>query len=167
MLDALPGSARLWLFALDGEASARLVSTVNAFCETWTSHGRAVTAAAEALASGRVLAVAALISEVDVNAGVSGCGIDAMQHAVETAVAAFGLTLTPPLAVSYFDAGHGWRSVGRAAFRRLVSAGEAGSGTRVLDLTPGTLGALRAAGGTERPAGASWHAAAFGLVPAV
>lgn len=158
--DALPDSARLWLFAFDGDVPEALAADVRAFCAQWTSHGRPVTARAEAL-SGRVLAVAARISEADVNAGVSGCGIDAMQHAVEAAAERHGQTLAPALAVTYRDAAGVFQTVARPAFRRLVRSAEAGAATRVLDLTPATLGALRAAGGAERTAGDAWHATAF------
>ena len=160
MLDALPDSARVWLVALDGDAPAALLADVRAFCDAWTSHGRPVAAAADALAGGRVVAVAALISEADVNAGVSGCGIDAMQRAVETAAQAHDLAVAPALSVTYRGA-DGWKTASRPAFRRLVRSGEVGAETRVLDLTPTALGALRAAGGAERAAGEAWHATAF------
>ena len=166
-LAALPDSARLWLFALDGDPEA-LLADIRAFCASWASHGRSVRAAAGVL-DGRVLAVAALIDAEadrqvgDANAGVSGCGIDALQHAVEAAAARSGLALTPALDVTFHDGA--WRSATRPAFRRLVRDGGAGSETLVLDLAPATLGALRVAGGAVRPAGDSWHALTFGLHP--
>ena len=151
--------ARVWLVAADGDP-APLLPDVRAFCLTWASHGRPVRAATDVLA-GRVLAVAAVISEAELNGGVSGCGIDAMQHVVETAAARHGLGLIPALSVTYRDATGAWQSVPRSAFRALVTRGTAGPETRVLDLTPATLGALAA--GVERPAGETWHAAAFRL----
>lgn len=160
-LSALPDSARLWLFALDGAAEA-ILPDLRAFCAAWTSHGRPVRAAADAL-DGHVLAVAALITEADTNAGVSGCGIDAMQHAVETAATRAGLALTPALSVTARSENGAWASMTRPAFRQLVCDGAAGSETLVLDLTPATLGALRAAGGVVRTAGETWHALTFGL----
>ena len=160
-LDALPDAARLWLLATNGDPTP-LLADVQAFCAGWTSHGRPVEARAAVLA-GRVLAVAARITEADVNAGVSGCGIDAMKHAVEQAALLHGRTLSPALAVSYRDAEGAWQTVPRAAFRGLASAGQVSPATLVLDLTPATLGGLRAAGGVARPAAASWHAAALRL----
>ena len=164
--DALPDAARVWLFACDADPEP-LVADVQAFCAAWTSHGRPVRAHAHALA-GRVLSVAALISEADLNrpvgeanAGVSGCGIDAMQHAVEAAAARHGVALAPALAVTFRDAAGAWQTVARPAFRRRAASGAVGPATRVLDLTPATLGALRAAGGVERTAGEAWHATAF------
>ena len=161
-LDHLPPSARLWLFALDADVPDGLLADVRAFCAQWTSHGRAVPAAADALA-GRVVAVAAQISDAEANAGVSGCGIDAMQHAVEAAAERHGRALVPALSVVYRDAGGTWRAAPRPAFRSLVASDEAGSETRVLDLTPATLGAIRAAGGVEQRAAHTWHAVAFRL----
>ncbi|HEX9952416.1 MAG TPA: hypothetical protein VGB53_11650 [Rubricoccaceae bacterium] len=157
--DGLGPGTRLWLLATDGDPSP-LLPDVRAFCHTWTSHGRRVHATADVLA-GRVLAVAAVISEAEMNGGVSGCGIDAMQHAVEEAAARHGLGLTSPLSVTYRDAAGAWQSVPRSAFRALLARGAAGPETPVLDLTPTTLGALDA--GVERLAGETWHAAAFNL----
>ena len=166
MLDRLPPTARLWLFAFDRPfVPAALLADVEAFCETWTSHGRPVPATAEVLEPG-VLAVAAQLSDAEVNrqvgaanAGVSGCGIDAMQRAVEAAAERHGRTLADPLSVVVF-AGE-WQSASRPAFRRLVQGGQVSGETEVLDLTPTTLGALREAGGVARPAGETWHRVAF------
>lgn len=164
MLDALPDDARLWLFAiLDGDG--RVHSDLHAFVPGWQSHGRPVPAAAADVTPegfpGEVLAVAAHLSDAEVNAGVSGCGIDAMQHAVEAAVARAGAHLAPALSVAYGDA-DGWKVVPRPAFRALVKSGGADGETPVLDLTAATLGALRA-DGLVRPAGASWHGRTFRL----
>ncbi|HEX8299846.1 MAG TPA: hypothetical protein VF594_11860 [Rubricoccaceae bacterium] len=158
---SLPDSARLWLVATDGDPSVMLAD-VRAFCESWQSHGRSVHARADVLA-GRVLAVAAQISDAEFNAGVSGCGIDAMQHAVEASAARHGLLLTPALSVTYRDGSGAWQSVPRSVFRTLVTTGDAGPETHVLDLTPTTLGALHTVGGPEQPAGELWHAMTFGL----
>lgn len=161
-LDRLPPSARVWLFALDGDVPDGLLADVHAFCAQWASHGRPVPATADVL-SGRVVAVAAQLSDAEVNAGVSGCGIDAMQHAVEAAAGRHGRALVPALSVVYRDDVGAWQTAARPAFRRLVASGEAGPETRVLDLTPATLRTLRAAGGAEQRAGDTWHAVAFRL----
>ena len=159
MLDRLPPTARLWLFAFDRPVvPAALLADVEAFCATWTSHGRPVPAMAEALEPG-VLAVAAQLSDAEANAGVSGCGIDAMQRAVEAAAERHGRTLADPLSVIAF-AGD-WQSVSRPSFRSGVRNGMVNADTTVLDLTPATVGALRAAGGVARPAGKTWHRVAF------
>lgn len=165
MLDSLPDAARLWLFPLDrtlGDAEAdALRQSVAGWLPSWQSHGRPVRAEA-AVVAGRALAVGAVISEDDLNAGVSGCGIDAMERAVAEALAAHGVALAPALSVTYRDAADDWRSVPRPAFRRLTRTGEAGPETRLLDVTARTVGDLRA-GGVERPAGETWAARAFAL----
>ena len=164
LLPALGDGARLWLFAVDGGDDA-VVPDLRAFARTWQSHGRPVPAdvadVAPAGFPGVVLAVAAELSDDEVNAGVSGCGIDAMEHAVAAAVARAGAHLVPALSVVYSDA-DGWHVVPRPAFRALVRSGAAGAQTVVLDLTPTTLGALRR-DGVARPAAASWHGRAFRL----
>ena len=163
--DALPDAARVWLFAADAPVSDGALARVRAFLPTWASHGRPVTASADRVADS-VLAVAAVISAEDLNAGVSGCGIDAMTHAVEAAFAEAGLAQASPLEVSYRDASGAWQSVPRSAFRRLAREGAVDGQTPVVDLTATDLGALRARGAV-RPAAEAWHGAAFGLgVPA-
>ncbi|WP_412069737.1 hypothetical protein [Rubrivirga sp. IMCC43871] len=163
MFDALPDAARVWLFPLDRDPSDPdvVVAPLAGWLPSWQSHGRPVRAQAAVLAD-RVLAVAAVISEADLNAGVSGCGIDAMERAVADALAAGGLGLAPALGVAYRDADGAWQHVPRPAFRRMVKAGEAGAETVVLDVTAATVGDLRAHG-VERPAGETWAAQAFAL----
>ncbi len=165
MLDSLPDAARLWLVPLDrtlddAEADA-LTRAVGGWLPSWQSHGRPVRAQAAVLA-GRALAVGAVISEADLNAGVSGCGIDAMERAVAAALDAQGLGRAPALGVTVRDAEGAWQSVPRPAFRRRVRAGQAGPETALLDVTAETVGDLRARG-VERPAGETWAARAFAL----
>ena len=165
MLDPLPDAARVWLFpldqTLDDAASDTLRQRLAAWLPSWTSHGRPVQAAAEVLA-GRVVAVGAVISEADLNAGVSGCGIDAMERAVGQALESAGAALAPALAVTFRDPAGAWQTVARPAFRRRVREGAAGPETPILDVTAETAGALRRHG-VERPAGATWAARAFAL----
>lgn len=159
LFPSLPDSARVWLFAASGPVPSTVLEAVRAFLPTWASHGRPVTAQADTLAD-QVLTVAALISPKDLNAGVSGCGIDAMSHAVEAALTDAGLALASPLAVTYRDARGAWTTVARPVFRRLAREGDVGAETRVLDLTPTDLGTLRASG-VERSAADAWHGRAF------
>lgn len=167
MIDSLPDAARLWLFPLDRtltdlEADA-LRSALEAWLPSWQSHGRPVRAAAAVL-EGRVLAVGAVISEADMNAGVSGCGIDSMERAVAVALEAEGVGLASALGVTYAaDASsRSWEAVSRPAFRRMVRAGEAGPETVLLDVTAKTVEELRRHG-VARPAGETWAARAFAL----
>ena len=165
MLDVLSDAARVWFFPLTrdlapDEAGA-LVERVRAWAATWASHGRPVRSAV-AIAEGRVLVVGAEISAEELNAGVSGCGIDAMTHAVEAALADAGLAVAGALDVVAQGADGAWHAMPRPAFRALVREGAAGTDTTVLDLTPTTLGEVRARG-LARPAGEAWHARAFRL----
>ena len=105
---------------------------------------------------------APVISQADLNAGVSGCGIDAMERAVAGALADAGVALAPALGVTFRDEGGEWQTAGRPAFRRRVRQGQAGPETVLLDVTAGTVGALRQHG-VERPAGDTWAARAFAL----
>ncbi len=157
----LPDDARLWLIAFDGDP-APLLAEIRAFCEAWTSHGRPVQAQADVLAE-RVLAVAAVISPEEMNAGVSGCGIDAMQRAIQEAGAGHALPFAPALDVTMRDPSGAWVTASRATLRTLASTGAFATDTHVLDLTPTTLGGLRAARGVERRAGDTWLATAFHL----
>ncbi|MGB3542238.1 hypothetical protein [Rubrivirga sp.] len=160
----LPDAARLWLFTLDRTVSAleadALRRHLGAWLPSWQSHGRPVRAAADVL-KGRVLAVGAVISEADLNAGVSGCGIDSMERAVAAALEAENVSLAPALGVTYRD-GDAWETATRPAFRRLVKADEVGAETVVLDVTSDTVGALRERG-IARPAGETWAGRAFAL----
>lgn len=165
MFDSLPDAARVWLFPLDQTLSASqaqsLRQRLGAWLPTWASHGRPVRAQAEVLA-GRVLAVGAVISEADLNAGVSGCGIDAMEHAAAEALAAEGVGRAPALGVTARDESGAWQNLARPAFRRRVREGTAGAETPILDVTAETVGVLRQRG-VERPAGETWAARAFAL----
>ncbi|MFN3595769.1 MAG: hypothetical protein ACK41D_00685 [Rubricoccaceae bacterium] len=161
----LPDHARVWLFAardgLSPKASTALLDGLALFLSAWTSHGRPVEAAA-AVQAGRVLVVAANIDAAEHNAGVSGCGIDKMEHAVAQAAVTAGIAWTGPLDVLFRDAGGAWQAVPRPAFRALAQAGTVTAATPLLDLTPTTLGAIRQHG-LVRPAGDTWAARAFGL----
>ena len=169
-LPRLSGAARVWLFPLDrtlgADEAEALRADVAAWLPSWASHGRPVQAEAAVL-EGRVLAVGAVISEEDLNAGVSGCGIDAMERAVADALGrggpdAGGVALAPALSVIYRDGDGAWVQVPRPAFRRLARSGGADGGTRVLDATAETVAALRERG-VERPAAEAWHGRAFRL----
>ena len=160
LFPSLPPSARVWLFAADAPISDAALQSVRQWLPSWTSHARPVTAAAEGL-SERILAVAAVITPEDLNAGVSGCGIDSMTHAVEQTFAAHGLAQVPALAVLFREAGE-WQTAARPAFRQLARDGRVDGTTPVLDLTPNDLATLRA-DGVERPAAETWHGRVFRL----
>lgn len=163
ILAPLPDDARVWLFAFDGPAGD-VLPAVRAWLPSWTSHGRPVTAEAEVVHDA-VLAVGAMISTAELNAGVSGCGVDAMQHAVESAAAGVGRALLPALLVVWQDGDGAWQASGRPAFRRAITDGAAEASTPVLDLTATTVGALRHTG-VVHPAAEAWTGRLFGLAAA-
>lgn len=164
MLDSLSSAARLWLFATDRslgrDEAPQLLGTLRPFLDTWRSHGRTVPAEATVLER-RVLAIAAEIDSQALNAGVSGCGIDAMMQAVRHTLADRALRQLDALTVIY-RASDTWAAVSRSTFRTLAARGEVNAETLVLDLTLDTLGDLRTHG-LARRAGQTWHARAFSL----
>lgn len=163
----LPDKARVWLFPLnrdlkDGDQAA-LLDALEPFLSSWTSHNRPVPAAADILA-GRVLLVAAHIDAESLNAGVSGCGIDKMEAAVDQAFSNLNVERAGPLSV-FYRSGNEWRETSRAKFKTLVGLRTISQETPVLDLTPQTLGDVRKTG-IEKPVHASWHSTTFQLVEA-
>ena len=166
MLTPLPDAARLWLFPLDASPAeaASVLDAVRGWLPSWQSHGRPVRAEATLL-DGPTLAVGAVISPEEMNAGVSGCGIDAMRHAVDAAVRAAGGDLLSALQLRVRDAEGAWQVVARPAFRRLAREGDVDADTPILDVTLETVGALRR-DGLVRPAGVAWTGRVFGLAEA-
>jgi hypothetical protein len=143
MLPTLPPEARVWIFTadqtLDASGEARVLDAIGKFLPDWTSHGRPVPAEA-ALLHGRFLIVGAHLGEEDLNAGLSGCGIDAMTHAVERV--AIDFEWLDGLHLAYRDADDAIQTASRAEFRALNEHG------------------------IERPLGETWAARAFGLTEA-
>ena len=166
-LSTLPDAARLWAFAADRPLSAdeadAVLGAVTGFLNNWRSHGRAVPGAVE-LRERRFLLVGAALDQEQLNAGVSGCGIDQMTRAVEAVAASRGFGWASALTVAYRDEAGAVQIVPHPAFRKLARAGEIDGQTHVFDLTADTVGALREKG-LERPAAESWHGAAFRLAP--
>lgn len=163
MLPTLPPDARIWIFTadqtLDASGEARVLDAVGKFLPDWTSHGRPVPAEA-ALLHGRFLVVGAHLGEEDLNAGVSGCGIDAMTQAVERV--AIDFEWLDGLHLAYRDTEGDIQTVSRADFRSLVRQGTINADTPFFDTTATTLDALNEHG-IERPLGETWAARAFGL----
>lgn len=160
LLAPLPDDARVWLFsssrALSDEERDAILAQTRSFLNDWTSHGRPVPGEAEFLHQ-RVLVVGGHLAENDLNAGVSGCGIDSLTHALESITAKIGFGWTGPLEVLYYNDDSVLQTVSRSEFRRLAEEGSVTSETLVLDLTPTLVGELRA-NGIKRRAAETWHA---------
>ena len=165
LFQELPPSARIWIYgadrALTPSEQEHLLDHLRPFLAGWRSHGRSVNGRAAVLED-RFLVVAADLPEGD----ISGCGIDASVHAVEEAGRAAGRTWLSALTVFFRDDRGAIQAVSRPEFRRAVRAGAVTAETPVFDLTPGTLGDVRAAG-IERPAASSWHGRVFRIPAAV
>ena len=167
----LPGSARLWVYAADrpltDDEKETLTRRLEDFLAGWQSHGRPVEGAAEVRDRRFVLLAAHRpgAPAEEANEGVSGCGIDASVHVLETFAEETDVGWTSSLDVLYRDAGGNVQSVSRPAFAEKAEAGAVDGATPVFDLSVETLADLRA-GRFEHPAEQGWHAEAFPLAPA-
>lgn len=154
----LPDHGRLWVFPLSRDLATPEVATcldlVDAFLDRWAAHGVPLRSARE-LREGRFLIVG-----VDVDAEApSGCSIDALVNRLRS--------LGTELSVTFIDHAPVWfrgegeiRTVSRADFRALATAGDVTSSTHVFDTSLTRVDQLRA-GALERPAEESWHGKAF------
>lgn len=158
---ALPDDARLWIYAADRPLTAdeqrHVVESLGTFLANWSSHRRPVRGEAHLL-DDRFLMIAGDIPGGD----ISGCGIDASVHALEAASSELGFGWASALTLFYRDEEGRVQGVSRRAFKQLAEAGRVTGATPVFELSLPTVGDFRS-GRFERPAGESWHAAAFGL----
>jgi hypothetical protein len=161
LLPSLPDHARLWVFtasrALAPMAQDSVMARVRAFLPEWVSHGRPVAAEA-AFLHDRALVVGALLAQDE--GDISGCGIDAMTHAVEAS--AEGFSWLDGLHVTVRRGDEGFEAMPRATLRRLAREGAVAADTEVLDAALPTVGALRK-GGLARPLGATALGRALGV----
>jgi hypothetical protein len=157
--DALPGDARLWVFAADAPLdSARqrdLLARVDAFLASWNAHGHPLTAGRD-LRDGRVL----LVAVDERSAPPSGCSIDAMVRVLKDFETEAGVTLTDHARVIWRDSDGDLRTADRPTFARLAREAEVELDTPVLDTTLTRVSELRD-GALEVPARSAWHKRAF------
>lgn len=153
--DALPDSARLWVFAaaapVTGAAVGVLLQRVDAFLDQWRAHGAPLVCARD-WRDDRFLAVA--VDEAATDA--SGCSIDALFEALRELEAQLGTSLVGSGLVYCRDANGTVTAMTRPAFRAAAAAGAVTSDIPVFDTTVITAGSWRTA--FEVPASASWHA---------
>ncbi len=159
--DQLPGSSRLWIYALDrpltDAESATLSDRVDAFIRNWNSHGRPVNAGYEFRHNQFVL-----IAGVIPGGNISGCGIDASVHALAVCGEQLGFGIASGLEIFFRgESGEIERSP-RQAFRKLARAGAITGSTIVFDTSLTTLQDVFD-GRFEGPAQASWHSVVFKL----
>jgi hypothetical protein len=158
--DALPGDARLWIFAaerpLTAEERDQLLTIVDEFLGHWKAHGVPLTAARDWRYE-RFL----LIGVDEAGAGASGCSIDAMVHQLGQLEAALGIALLDHGPV-LFRRGTAIERVQRPQFQDLAREGVVSPETVVFNNTLTRVADVRE-GKWETPARQSWHARAFGL----
>lgn len=156
--DAMPPSARVWIFAADRPLSNgerdRLLEQVDGFLEQWKAHGAPLTAARD-WRYDQFLFVA--VDEAA--AGVSGCSIDALVHGLRGLEADLDTRLIDHSPVLYRENGE-IRRVPRQDFARLANAGSVTPQTTVFNNTLTTVGQVRE-GKWEGPAADSWHGQTF------
>lgn len=141
ILHHLSNEARLWVIALDGDESRlhSVLARTRQFIEQWVSHGRPVQGAAM-LEANRFLLVAGEVAD----GTISGCGIDALMHAIKEASAIEHCRLLSSMLIYYRSESGQVNYISRANFRKMVSEGLISSTTKVFNPGIYTLGALRA-----------------------
>ena len=160
----LSEEARIWVYPIDKKLSsadaAKVEASLKQFIQNWHSHGRKVKADFAILFEQFIL-IGAEIPEAE----ISGCGIDASVHAVESIGGQSQFSILTGLAVFYRDGQGIIRHVSRSEFRKGVRKGEITGDTVVIDPSISFVSQLRA-GSLELPAKSSWHATVF-RIPSV
>lgn len=153
--DALPESARLWVFGaaapVTGAAAGALLDAVDHHLAQWAAHGAPLICARD-WRDERFLAIA-----VDEAAtGASGCSIDGMFRVLKEMERQIGTSMVDGGTVFWRDEHQHVRSADRHDFKQLVRDEVASDSTHVFDTTIDTVGAWRTR--FERPMGETWHA---------
>lgn len=156
--DALPASARLWIFAADrplGESDReRVLREVDAFIDQWAAHGTPLSAARDVRYDRFVL-----IGVDERQADASGCSVDALVRRMRTLQATLGVDLVDNAPVLFRD-GEAIHRVSREDFAARVASGDITLDTVVFDNSLARVGDLRQ-GRWEVRAAQAWHARAF------
>ena len=157
--DDLPDVARIWIYSLDRpleqQDALQLKEDLEPFLQSWQSHGRSVQGGWQLLED-RFILIGALIPEAE----ISGCGIDASVHAIESFAELHNYRLLSGLHLFYRDEEGDIQFLDRAAFRKMVRAGTISASTQVFDTSITSMQDLRSIG-FEIPAGQAWHATVF------
>lgn len=157
--DSLPDDARLWIFPvqepLEPTDREPLLERVRAFLDGWEAHGSPLTGACH-WTEERFLLVAVDQRSVP----PSGCSIDAMVRVLKEMEGRLGKRLLDHGPVYARGEDGGVLRMTRKEFKEGVAEGRFDAETRVFDTTLTEVGDWRR-GLLERPAGESWHGAAF------
>jgi len=142
----------VWLFPLvhplDDSTETQLLDTIRAFLPQWKTHGRTVRGEVTSLER-RVVVVAGHVA-----GGISGCGQDALRHAVEAACMSLKTDLASPLSTWVCNAENTWALLSRSELKKAFRTGEYGGHTMLIDGTIRSVGAYRAGGVV--PVSTSW-----------
>lgn len=160
--DALPDSARIWVFASDrdlsGASADTLLAAVDEFLAGWRAHGVPLSAARE-WRDNRFLAVG-----VDVTAeNASGCSIDGLFRTLQTLQREIGAQLVGGGRVFYRSRAGAIEGTDRADFSARAKRGEITPATPVFDTGLTDAAAWRTR--FEAPAGVAWTAGYFKSAP--
>ncbi len=152
--DALPDSARVWIYQADTPFPASAVPDVRArireFVASWISHNRALKAFGD-LYHDRFVVLMVDESQAD----ASGCSIDSSVRFLKMLGYDYGLDLFDRLKFSFLD-GEEVRTVDRDTFEELYRSGQISDETPVFDTLVNTKGAFSRA--FLKPLTQSWHA---------
>lgn len=161
--EELSDEARLWVLPLEGTPVAlqNLWTQIQLFLQQWTSHGRAIECASQ-LVSHRFLLIAGEIP----GGTVSGCGIDALMHAVEENSVKHNCRVLSSLLIYHRSAQGTIEFHPRGRFRGMIAEGLISGHTPVFNPGLHTLRALRA-GEFELPLQDSVYARIFQLHSAI
>ncbi|HVX39236.1 MAG TPA: hypothetical protein VHB25_06650 [Gemmatimonadaceae bacterium] len=156
--EALPDSARVWVFASDqpltGAAADSLLAAVDRFLAEWKAHGVPLRCA-RAWRDDHFLAIG-----VDVTAeNASGCSIDGLFRALRELERATGSRLVGGGRL-FYRGPNGIQAVSRDEFAERAARGEIAPGTHVFDIT--VTDAERWRTGFELAASETWTASLLG-----
>jgi len=152
--DALPGTARVWVFGsatpLSAEAEQVLLQTVDAFLDGWAAHGAPLTAARH-WRDHRFLTIAVDTAQ----ANASGCSIDGLFRELRRIDGTFGSAFLGGATVFYRDASGAVAAAARGMIDDLAASGALTRASVVFDPTVQTLAEWRDR--FETVAERSWH----------
>lgn len=154
-LDALPDSARVWVYgsepALEKKNANAMLAEVDSFLESWKAHGVPLHSARD-WSDDRFLTIA-VDQEQE---GASGCSIDGLFRTLKALEAKVGGQLVTSGLVYYRGRDGEIRAVSRDHFTQLSNEGEIDNDSEVFDLSVTGLGEWRSR--FRSRAADSWHA---------
>lgn len=153
-ISSLPAHARVWVYQSNRPFSEAEQERINGqlrdFAEQWTSHNRALRAAAE-LVYDRFVVLMVDESMAD----ASGCSIDKSVNFLKALQAEYGIDLFDRMRFSYRNGEGRVESLARDAFAAAYTQGLLNDDTPVFDPLVSTKGDFDA--GFVKPLGQSWH----------